>query len=428
MSKKKTLAKLQELENSLAMLKALPKKDEEINMFTVFHLQSAERHHSSFFAGLLAPDNPHRLGNAAIKRFLYYLWNDTVREETPSGTSHPIKTRPNSEILRSVAKDRQTLVDLSQGDISVETEVYTNENGKGKQAGYIDIFVKISTVEEKTASSIVNTVIVIENKTGTETHSDQLCKYEDYVNANYPNCKKIFVLLSPFGSIPINRGGDEQYNDRYCIFDYGNECGVCKILEELIAELETPQMKTQATPKQRRKIKMILEDYKKMTETTILANDPEIRKEIKKIHDKFSDLLPLVANFYDNLPDVLDYAVNYLSTLPGFEVLSRSDSSFNFCTDALKQYYSTNSQKMTTSNVYRISTNGPSDVGYFIMARAFPKQPGDPAFSGIIEKWGQRGEKIEGQFKNDLDAKLTEFCNRILYYESKLPVSTSAQP
>ena len=70
MSKKKTLAKLQELENSLAMLKALPKKDEEINMFTVFHLQSAERHHSSFFAGLLAPDNPHRLGNAAIKRFL----------------------------------------------------------------------------------------------------------------------------------------------------------------------------------------------------------------------------------------------------------------------------------------------------------------------------------------------------------------------
>ena len=57
MTKNETLAKLQELENSLANLKALPKKDEEINMFTVFHLQSAERHHSSFFAGLLAPKN-----------------------------------------------------------------------------------------------------------------------------------------------------------------------------------------------------------------------------------------------------------------------------------------------------------------------------------------------------------------------------------
>lgn len=165
-----------------------------------------------------------------------------------------------------------------------------------------------------------------------------------------------------------------------------------------------------------------------MTETTILANDPEIRKEIKKIHDKFSNLLPLVANFYDNLSDVLDYAVNYLSKLPGFEILSRNDSSFNFCTDALKQYYSMNSQKMSTSNAYRISTNGPSDVGYFIMARVFPKQSGDPAFSGIIEKWAQRGEKIEGQFKNDLDAKLTEFRDRILYYESKLPVSAPVQP
>ena len=428
MTKNETLAKLQELENSLANLKALPKKDEEINMFTVFHLQSAERHHSSFFAGLLAPNNPHHLGDAAIKKFLHYLWNDTVREETPSGTSCSIKTRPNSEILQSVAKDRQALIDLSQGDISVETEVYTNENGKGKQAGYIDILVKISVVDQETASTVVKTVIVIENKTGTETHSDQLCKYEDYVNVNYPNCKKIFVLLSPFGSIPVNRGGDEQYNDRYCIFDYGNECGVCKILEELIAELDTKKMKNQMTPKQRRKIKMILEDYKKMTETTILANDPEIRKEIKKIHDKFSNLLPLVANFYDNLSDVLDYAVNYLSKLPGFEILSRNDSSFNFCTDALKQYYSMNSQKMSTSNAYRISTNGPSDVGYFIMARVFPKQSGDPAFSGIIEKWAQRGEKIEGQFKNDLDAKLTEFRDRILYYESKLPVSAPVQP
>ncbi len=280
-----------------ALGKIQQKENDEINMFTAFHLQSAERHHSSFFAGLLAPSNPHHLGDAPIRKFLYYLWDDTVREEKPSGTSRPIKTRPNSEILQSVAKNRQALIDLSQGDISVETEVHTNENGRGKRAGYIDILVKISAKDEETASSVVKTVIVIENKTGTETHSDQLCKYEDYIDAIYPDSKKIFVLISPLGNIPVNRGGDEQYNDRYCIFDYGNERGVCKILEELIDELDVPPMKTQMTPKQRRKIKMILEDYKDMVTNNLLHENPSVYALCEEIINEHKDALEAIDTY-----------------------------------------------------------------------------------------------------------------------------------
>ena len=421
MTKQETITKLQELSLRLATLKGLPQNGDEVNMFTALNLQSAERHHSSFFAGLLAPGNAHHLGDAAIKKFLYYLWDDTVRKETLSDRPGTVKSRPNTEILRSVAQDRQSLIDLAQGNINVKTEVFTNNNGKGKRAGFIDILVEIAEKDEEKSSAIMKTVIVIENKTGTETHSDQLCKYEEYIDATYPDCKKIFVLLSPHGSVPINRGGDEQYNDRYCIFDYSEERGVCKILEELLAELDTPEMKASITPKQKRKIKMILEDYKIMVEKNILANDPEIRKEIKKLYDKFSDILPLIMNYYDNLSDLLDHAVTRFTTeLPGFEVISRNDNSINFCTSKLRSYYTSKNQPITPSNVYRIATNDNNLVGYFIMARVFPKQQGDPAFSGTIEKWERRGEKIQGQFELEIDAILTEFRNRILYFESKI--------
>lgn len=421
MTKQETITKLQELSVELAKLKKLPQNDDGINMFTAFNLQSAERHHSSFFAGLLAPNNPHHLGDVAIRKFLYYLWDDTVREEALSDRSDKVKSRPNTEILRLVAQDRKSLIDLAQGNINVKTEVFTNNNGKGKRAGYIDILVEIRSVNGEEASAAVKTVIVIENKTGTETHSDQLCKYEDYIDATYPDCKKIFVLLSPQGSVPINRGGDEQYNDRYCIFDYSKERGICKILEELIAELDASQMKGKITPKQKRKIKMILEDYKIMVEKNILASDPEIRKEIKQLYDKYSDILPLITNYYDNLPDLLDHVVTRFTTeLPGFEIISRNDNSINFCTGKLRNYYTFKNQSVTSSNVYRIGTNDNNLVGYFIMARVFPKQQGDPAFSGTIEKWERRGEKIEGQIELEIDASLTEFRNRILFYESKI--------
>lgn len=454
MTKDEALKAIGDLRARLTDLKRAPQKSEEINMFTALNLQSAERHHSSFFAGLLSPSNPHRLGDAAIRKFLYYLWDDAVREETykpPKGQPRTVRSRSNIDILRQIAQDRQSLVALSQGEIVVKTEVYTNSNGAGQRAGYIDILVEVGEKSERAdenreaspgetssgspsevslgtaeplgvssgRNSHVKTVIAIENKTVTETHSDQLCKYESYIDAEYPaSCKKIFVLLSPFGSIPINRGGDEQYNGRYCIFDYGETNGVCKILEEILSELKNMPM----TPAQRRKIKMILGDYKTMTQKDILATDPQIRKEIKALHDDFRDLLSLIVNFYDNVPDLLDYSDRYLAAhLAGYRLLARNESSLVFTTKRLEDRYACISEKMTVNNVYRISTDGQSELKYVIQAKVFPKDKTDPSRSGSIEKWEQRGEKITGQFEKQVEGALDVFLRRILFFEGKLP-------
>lgn len=452
MTRTKAYKRLKELHERLEKLKT--KKRDDVNLFDIFHLQSAERHHSSVFAGLLSPQSSHHLGGAAIKKFLYYLWNDTVREETYKprrGNAVTLRSLPNTAILRAVAQDRRSLVDLAQGDIEVQTEVYTNDNGRGKRAGYIDILVKISEeienepqeeAEGETALMLsdeiptrrnanVKTVIVIENKTGTQTHSDQLRKYEEYIKINYPDSKAIFVLLSPHGSLPIDRGGDEQYNDRYCIFDYGEEQGIAKILEELIAESDTILMQTKLKAKQKRKIKMSLEDYKDMVEKDILTNDPGLRRKIKDLFKDFPDIMPYIVNYYDNVSDLLKHAEEYLDReLNGIEIIARNANSLFFYTKTLGDLYARNGTEPTSQNSYIISVDGPSEVRFVIKAKIGPAQAGDPYRSGVIETWDQRDEKLEGQFLTEINERLKEFCDRIKYFESKIQgvPPQSAQP
>lgn len=442
MNKQEIISKLQELQQQFSKGSNSSKGKESVNLFTAFGLQNAERHHSTFFAGLLDPQNPHEFGELALKRFLYYLWNDTVKEYEINQGQTIIKgnTLSNIEILKSVANNRQELIDLANGKVNVRTEVSTSQLKNGKR-GYIDILVEIGDEnedqttqnEEKEATRSehkhVKTVIVIENKTGTDTHSDQLRKYEDFIDSQYPDtCKKIFVLLSPFGSVPLNIGGNGLYNNRYCIFSYGekdqasNQGGVCAIIEDILSAIKNNTI----SPKQKNKLKYILGDYKEMVEKEILVNDPDIRKSIKNLYDQFPDIVDLIKNYYDNLQELLDYAEQWLSsqpTLKGFKVLSKNKSSLNFTTEKLEQYYSSNNKKMKTDNVYRISTDSDSLVGYFNLSElAKSKRKANseklPPLSGTIETWKQRCNHICGTFKDHIDAKLCEFRDRILTFEA----------
>lgn len=323
-----------------AQLKDFKPKNDSVNLFTALGLESIEKHHSTFFAGLLNPNNPHGFGDFALKKFLDYLWNDDVRKyEIKKGRSAiEGNTRPNSDILKTIANSRQELVALVNGKINVQTEVAINQTVDG-QKGYMDILVEISDAskpaeyegdinqeEEDSAAQQkshenVKTVIVIENKTGSDTHSDQLCKYEYHIDSQYPKtCNKIFVLLSPRGAAPINHGGNELYNDRYCIFSYDekqketNQGGVCAIIEDMLTELNTKNIPS----KQKTKLKYILEDYREMVNKQILLNDPNTYKKCEKIVKECGVAVNMLEEYLasSTRDKVLDFCQQTLGALP----------------------------------------------------------------------------------------------------------------
>lgn len=320
-----TIQELNEFDDALEKIEKA--NNPRMNIFRAMGLVNQEMHHSSFFAGLLNPDNSHNLGDAVLRAFLKRLY---CYQPKPDGVTKPV---PNKSILANQGiKTKDELLALLQGCVSVEKEVPTDIK-IGDKKGRMDIVVTIAQSQ---------TVIVIENKTGTTTHDDQLRKYQAEIDAKFgPDYKKIFVYLSPRGELPYNRGGDADGtpNKGYCVFDYEE---ICEIIRELMEELTAVDNNRFNLNKDGKKILLYgLEEYLDMCETDLLHNNA----------GKFEKCEEIISSHRAAIGKLLEYlqspteenVVKYVAQLITGD--TNAGSARMFATQAMKDYFNRNGEE-----------------------------------------------------------------------------------
>ena len=124
------------------------------NIFEILRISKKEIRHSNFLSWLLDPNESHKLGDVFLKRF-----------------------------LREVASSER--FNLDQADI--EGMDFSNAEIR-REWRHIDILIVLS-----------ETVVCVENKVLSKEHSDQLKRYKEVVEKEFPKHNKVFVFLTPEG-------------------------------------------------------------------------------------------------------------------------------------------------------------------------------------------------------------------------------------
>lgn len=145
---------------------ALEQRVGRFNIFDALGSTRRELHHSNFLAWLLNPNESHGLGDLFLRAILIDLLHGAPQE------------------LRSCSPVEVDGCDLQGTEVRRE---YRN----------IDLLV---------ACERPRIVIAIENKVESVEHSDQLSRYEATINTEYGSHRRMFVYLTPSGTVPTERG------------------------------------------------------------------------------------------------------------------------------------------------------------------------------------------------------------------------------
>lgn len=137
------------------------------NIFNILGVSRTEIRHSNFLAWILDPNGSHGLGRLFISRF-----------------------------MREVAQnDIATDVDELEIDEFDFSNVEIRREWKN-----IDLLLIFKDL-----------VVCIENKVDSQEHSNQLSRYKRIVEQNFPDQRKVFVYLTPFGDDPVGKLDKEFY-------------------------------------------------------------------------------------------------------------------------------------------------------------------------------------------------------------------------
>ncbi len=277
--------KLQDaLDELIAMLGEVEKKEnDEINFFDAVNMAGQEIRHSAFFAWLFDSSYPHGLGNKVLKEFFEQLY--------------PFER--NADILGRLIVNGSP-IGAAPDPVAVFGELVQGETKTYRERDHIDILIEVPRTE---------TVVVIENKTGTLSHDNQLMRYSDIVGSKYPNYKKIFIYMTVTGDDPINRGGenDMQVNEDYCKFTY----------REFLAVLERVKKNISRKSSQGQKLTIILEDYIKMVTNNLLHENPDAYELCEMIVDDHGEAVEAIDAYRASATSkkVLQYCKAFLGAV-----------------------------------------------------------------------------------------------------------------
>lgn len=233
-----------------------------INIFAATGMSKQEVKHSAFLSWLLNPKSPHNFGTEFLAKFLYSIYN---------------KNDGGGRNNRAILGNEQFYLPSDFNDILTDDklEIVTEksfDNGESR----IDIFIDSPTS---------NTTIIIENKTFTTAHDDQLNRYKGIVQR--AKRRKILVYLTPRGTPPD--ANDDKEKD-WALLSYRD---VINAVKEL-AEKQPPKTK----------LRYILEDYIEMTENEILNENKKLRSLCKEIKRDYGEALEVLNNYTDNIKEV----------------------------------------------------------------------------------------------------------------------------
>lgn len=153
-------------------LDELQKWENHFNIFDVLKICKTEIRHSNVLAWLLNPNENHGLGDSFIKKFFQeFMMNQSIMN-----------------------KDIVQLLLLDFYSFSVYRE-------------WKNIDILLVSDEEKV-------VIAIENKVDSHEHHNQLFRYKEILEKEYPNYKRFFIYLTP--------EGEEPSDDNWGVLTYKN--------------------------------------------------------------------------------------------------------------------------------------------------------------------------------------------------------------
>jgi len=214
-----------------------------VNIFEILGITSAEIRHSRILAWLLDPRESHNLGDKFFKKILMKVIDNNISFTTIKATEIILKDFSKAEVYRE-----------SKNNIDV---LYTNKEHR------------------------IN--LVIENKTFTSDHDNQLKKYRKFIENSYVGYRNIYVYLTPNGDAPIDADVEEKKFWRLLSYQ-----DISDILEELYLEEIDNE-----------KVSYILKEYNDNIRRNIL-NDIELKELSAEIYFKYKEVLDLI---FENRPD-----------------------------------------------------------------------------------------------------------------------------
>ena len=223
-------------------------KTSHFNIFNALKLQNAEIRHSNFLGWLMAPYETHELGDYFLKEFL-------------------------KSAIKKFSLDEKT--ELSLSDIALK-----NFNNAEIRREYKNIDILVIDNDNKF-------VCVVENKTWTDEHDNQLVRYAKIVDEEFANYKKLFIFLAPpslfenSDELITRKDGDACYY--YIPMSYEQ---VFKAINKTLKFNEKILSND---------VKVFIEHYKNMIERNIMGiNDREIVTLCRKIYRENKEAIDLI--------------------------------------------------------------------------------------------------------------------------------------
>lgn len=253
-------------------LKELEQMFGKFNIFDCLKLTRTEIRHSNFLAWLLDPNETHGLKDYFLKEFLKHILKSKKKEIAEiNGKEIDLKNSENPDEIIKRAYSVPSIFDIDYWDMT-ETEIF-------RELEYIDLLL----VDEKNKF-----VFIIENKIDSFQHSNQLARYRDYVDEQYPNTtyQKLFIYLKP---------KKETVEKPYIYLSYQT---VRDTIKELIDD---------KNDKISDEILVAIKHYNEILERDIMNSEDELKKICRQIYRKHKTAIDLITKNSSNYKsDVLN--------------------------------------------------------------------------------------------------------------------------
>ncbi len=253
-------------------LKELEQMFGKFNIFDCLKLTRTEIRHSNFLAWLLDPNETHGLKDYFLKEFLKHILKSKKKEIAEINRKEiDLKNSENSDEIIKRTYSVPSIFDIDYWDMT-EVEVF-------RELENIDLLL----IDEKNKF-----VFVIENKIDSFQHSNQLARYRDYVDEQYPSMtyQKLFIYLKP---------KKETVEKPYIYLSYQT---VRDTIKELIDDKDD---------KISDEILVAIKHYNEILERDIMNSEDELKKICRQIYRKHKTAIDLITKNSSNYKsDVLN--------------------------------------------------------------------------------------------------------------------------
>lgn len=301
-----------------AELEQLEEFVDDFNIFTALDIVNNEIRHSNFLSWLLNPKGSHGLGDNFLIPFLKNI----------------------SFKASSLGMEGLSIVDIDLWNLN-DAEIL-------REWRNIDILIRCDNQKF---------ICVIENKIYSKEHSEQLQRYKDIINMEYPDYKKLFVYLTVEGDIPSE-------SESYIPLSYSD---IVPLIEHII---ESKKNKLGSD------ILVFISHYNEMLRRYIMK-DSEIQEICRKIYKRHKKALDLIFEYKpDRLLEIHDCLVDIIQKDPDLILEDSSKLFIRFIPESLDFIPKRGSG--WTSKIKRILlfelNNNPNGVDLYLIIGPGPKE------------------------------------------------------